>query len=280
MTVTFGHGRLWQQHETTATFTIEDTTAPAFSAMSRSTFPAMMELRCDELEALGIFSIDEACGEYTLEASCVSFSGGCVTPIGAYQANYTATDECGNTSTFSQIVILSDEVKPVPTIECPAEANLTADADCNADLDPSNTGMATASATDNCDAAPEVEVTYVDGPITDGCAGSYSFTRTFTATATDHCGNEDSISCDQLITVSDETAPDAPVIAGPADAEVLLDADCATDASPAVTGEATATAADNCDADPSIAISYEDSAPTCAGETQLNYVRPDVDRNR
>ena len=80
-------------------------------------------------------------------------------------------------------------------------------------------------------------MTYTDGPVTDGCAGSYSFTRTFTATATDHCGNEDSVSCDQLITVSDATAPDAPVITGPADAEVLLDADCMTDASTAVTGE-------------------------------------------
>ena len=69
--------------------------------------------------------------------------------VGAYQANYMATDECGNTSTFSQIVILSDDVKPVPSIECPAQADLTDDADCNADLDPSNTGMATAT-TDNC----------------------------------------------------------------------------------------------------------------------------------
>jgi len=255
--------------ETTATFTIEDTTAPAFSG------DVEVNISCDDwacdadaLEALGIFSIDEACGGYTLEASCVSFSGGCVTPVGAYQANYTATDECGNMSTFSQIVILSDEVKPVPSIDCPAEANLTADADCNADLDPSNTGTATGSATDNCDAAPEVVVTYVDGDVTDGCVGSYSFTRTWTATATDHCGNEDSISCDQLITVSDETAPDAPVITGPADAEVQLDDDCMTDSSPAVTGEATATADDNCDDAPSIAITHEDSAPTytCTGD--------------
>ncbi|MBK12653.1 MAG: hypothetical protein CL849_03900 [Crocinitomicaceae bacterium] len=255
--------------QTTATFTIQDTTAPAFSG------DVEVSISCDEwacdadaLEALGIFSIEEACGTYTLEASCVSFSGGCVTPVGAYQANYTATDECGNTSAFSQIVILSDDVKPVPSITCPAEANLTADADCDADLNPSNTGMAIGSATDNCDAAPEVVVTHIDGPILEGCAGSYSFTRTFTATATDHCGNTDSISCDQLITVSDETAPSAPVIDGPADAEVLLDADCATDASPSVTGEAAATATDNCDASPSIAITYEDSAPTyaCVGD--------------
>ena len=265
---------------TSATFTIEDTTAPAFTGDFE------VNISCDDwacdadaLEALGAFSIDEACGDYTLEASCVAFSGGCVTPVGAYQANYTATDECGNVSTFSQIVILSDEVKPVPAIECPEDITLEADADCMADLDPSNTGMAMGSATDNCDAAPEVVVTYMDGPITDICAGSYSFTRTFTATATDHCDNEDSITCDQLITVTDVTAPDAPMIAGPADAEVFLDADCSTDASPAITGEATATADDNCDADPSIEITYSDSDPvyTCtefdAGSVEYSFFR-------
>ena len=246
-----------------------------------------MTISCDEwacdadaLEALGVFSIDEAC-DY-LEASCVSFSGGCVTPIGAYQANYTATDECGNTSTFSQIVILSDDVKPVPTIECPAEANLTADADCNADLDPSNTGMATASATDNCDAAPEVEVTYVDGPLTDLCAGSYSFTRTFTATATDHCENEDSISCDQLITVTDVTAPDAPVMSvrpTPKSSSMPTAPRMPTPPSPV---RATATADDNCDAAPSIEITYADSDPvyTCRVTTRPKATTPSSDRRR
>ena len=253
----------------TATFTIEDTTAPAFSGDFETTI-SCDEWTCDAdaLEALGVFSIDEACGDYTLDASCTSFSGGCVTPVGAYQVDYTAEDECGNTSSFTQIVILSDDVKPVPSIVCPADIALTADADCNADLSTDNTGMATGSATDNCDAAPEVVVTYTDGPTTAICAGSYSFIRTFTATATDHCENEDSISCDQVITVNDETAPDAPVISGPADAEVFLDADCATDATPAITGEASATADDNCDADPSIDITYSDSEPTytCTGD--------------
>ena len=255
--------------QTTSTFTIEDTTAPAFSGEAEVNI-SCEEYTCDAdaLEALELFSIDEACGDYTLSANCTSFSGGCVTPVGAYFVEYTAEDECGNISTFSQIVILSDEIKPVPAIECPAAIELTADADCSADLSTDNTGMATASATDNCDAAPVVEVSYTDGEQTAICAGSYSFTRTFTATATDHCGNTDSISCDQLITVNDETAPSAPVISGPADAEVFLDADCATDASTAVTGVATATAEDNCDSDPSIAISSEDSAPayTCTGD--------------
>ena len=106
---------------TTATFTIEDTTAPAFIG------DVEVNISCDEwacdadaLEALGIFSIDEACGDYTLEASCVSFSGGCVTPVGAYQANYTATDECGNstTGTYDQTITVSDNIAPQFTNTC------------------------------------------------------------------------------------------------------------------------------------------------------------------
>ena len=254
---------------TDATFTIQDTTAPAFSGDYEVNISCeQYSCDADALEALGIFSISEDCGDYTLSANCTAFSGGCVTPIGAYQVDYTATDECGNSSNFTQIVILSDEVKPVPAITCPEDATLSADETCSADTTPANTGTATGSATDNCDSAPEVVVTYEDGDITEGCAGSYSFTRTWTATATDHCNNSESISCDQLITVNDDTAPDAPVIAGPANAEVFLDADCMTDASTDVTGEATATAADNCDSDPSIDISFADGAPTysCTGD--------------
>ena len=133
--------------------------------------------------------------------------------------------------TFTQIMNLFDNVKPAPSITCPPAATVVADADCEADLSTDNTGMATASATDNCDASPEVSIDYTDGEHTAICAGSYSFTRTFTATAEDHCGNTASASCDQLITVNDETAPSAPVFDALLDAEVFLDANCSTDAS-------------------------------------------------
>ena len=252
------------------TFTIEDTTAPTIAG------DAMTSLACDDwscdadaLEALGLFTVTEDCGDYTLAVTCMEFSGSCVTPVPGYYVTITATDECGNESLeFNQIIDLYDDVDPVPSIICPADYTITADADCNADTSTEAAGMATASATDNCDSNPEVDVTYTDGPSTYTCSGSYSFTRTFTATAEDHCGNEASTSCDQLITVNDETAPDAPVISGPADAEVFLGADCTTDASTAVTGEASATAHDNCDADPSIEITHTDGAPnyTCAGD--------------
>ena len=104
---------------------------------------------------------------------------------------YTATDECGNSSTFQQIVVLFDETAPVftsvpadYTIEC-SEAPLLEDA----------------TATDNCSSpAMAIDVEVVAGD----CDGNYSWIRTFTAT--DDCGNQ--TSAQQTITFIDTTAPE------------------------------------------------------------------------
>ena len=262
---------------TTATFTIEDTTAPTIAG------DLMTSIACDDwscdadaLEALGLFTVTEDCGDYTLSIECFATSGSCVTPVPGYNVTIVATDECGNDSDpFMQIIDLYDDVAPVPSITCPADYTTTLDADCNADTSTGAAGMATGSATDNCDAAPEVDVTFSDSAPNytcmgddDALEGSYTFTRTFTATATDHCGNTASTTCTQTITVNDEMAPAAPSIDCPADAEVFLDADCMTDASPTATGEAAATSTDNCDSDVAVTINYSDSAPTntCAGD--------------
>ncbi|MGB1074509.1 MAG: hypothetical protein ACPGYZ_10490, partial [Flavobacteriales bacterium] len=262
---------------TTATFTIEDTTAPTIAG------DAMVSIACDDwscdadaLEALGLFTVTEDCGDYTLSIECFATSGSCVTPIPGYNVTIVATDECGNESDpFMQIIDLYDNVAPIPSITCPADYTTTLDADCNADTSTGAAGMATGSATDNCDASPDVDVTFSDSAPNytcmgddDALEGSYTFTRTFTATATDHCGNTASTTCTQTITVNDETAPAAPSIDCPADAEVFLDDDCTTDASPTATGEAAATSTDNCDSDVAVTINYSDSAPTntCAGD--------------
>ena len=55
-------------------------------------------------------------------------------------------------------------------------------------------------ATDNCDNAPEVSISYAD-VVTQGCTGSYSIARTWTVTATDHCDLTASTTCLQTITV-------------------------------------------------------------------------------
>ena len=185
---------------TSATFTIEDTTDPVL------TNDPMITIPCDEYPDDIIYaSASDDCGGTTITFSDVQVSGGCLLPVGAYLRTYTATDDCGNTSTSEQIVTLIDDTAPVITV--PADYTTTADAlDCSADISSSAAGMA--SATDNCDA--DVEITYVDGDWSYTCTGdddTTEGTRTLTRTwtATDDCGN--SSSGTQSITVTDETAP-------------------------------------------------------------------------
>ena len=66
----------------------------------------------------------------------------------------TAEDDCGNESSTScdQTIIVQDNINPVASIECPADATVSLDANCEADLSTDALGMATGSGTDNCDA--------------------------------------------------------------------------------------------------------------------------------
>ena len=66
--------------------------------------------------------------------------------------------------------------------------------------------MAEVVASDNCGGPdPDVELSWTDHDTTSTCVGSFSFTRTFTATAIDNCGNETTVSCSQSIGVADQT---------------------------------------------------------------------------
>ena len=70
-----------------------------------------------------------------------------------------------------------------------------------------------ASASDNCATDLEVTITYEDGESTPICEGSFSFTRTFTATSEDDCDNIGTATCTQLITINDNTDPEVTTMA-------------------------------------------------------------------
>ncbi len=106
---------------------------------------------------------------------------------------WTATDNCGNTSTCTQVITVTDDTGP--TIMCPANTSI----DCSESTDPSNTGSATAM--DDCSGVMSITSSDSDAP--GNCAGNHVITRTWTAT--DNCGNSNS--CDQTITVTDTTPP-------------------------------------------------------------------------
>ena len=123
----------------------------------------------------------------------------------------TATDQCENETTHTcvQTITVSDITNPVPSITCPADYTVDADADCNADTTPAAAGEPAVSATDNCSPSENItlDVSYEDSEAVYACEGEYTFTRTWTLLATDDCGNFASTSCTQAITVEDNTAP-------------------------------------------------------------------------
>ena len=127
-----------------------------------------------------------------------NFIGGLVPSCGStgsVMVTFTATDECGNTSTTSAVFEVTDTTAPV--VNCPSDLSL----ECS---DPNNSNtinawLLQASATDQC--SPNVTVTndYPD-VFVDGCGTSGTFTVTFTAT--DDCGNFSICSSDIIITDS------------------------------------------------------------------------------
>ncbi|WP_158611356.1 zinc-dependent metalloprotease [Mangrovimonas spongiae] len=173
----------------------------------------------------------DACGGVpSLSLSKTNFN---CSDLGTNSITLNVTDSDGNISSCTATVTVEDNVNPI--ITCPSSRSIK----CDEDSTPANTGFATA--TDNCDATPNI--TFSDVENLTGCGGTGTITRTWRAT--DGSGNTSS--CTQIITLVDASAP---VITCPDD----LDVECGSDYSPSATG--TATAVDNCDTNP--VLTYSD----------------------
>ena len=215
----------------TQTITVEDTTAPEFTSV-----PADYTAECSDELILDDASASDNCGAVSIEVSSETLAGDAA---GNYTVvrTFTATDDCGNSTTATQTITVEDTTAPELTI--PADYT----AECSDEL-----VMDAASASDNCG---EVTIEEVSETIAGDCAGSYTIVRTFTAT--DDAGN--STSATQTITVEDTTAPEFTSV--PADYtaecsdELILD---------------DASASDNCGA-----VSIEESSETLAGDAAGNY---------
>jgi hypothetical protein len=134
----------------------------------------------------------DGCGGVEITYSDVPVSGGCVFPIGTLLRTYTATDDCGNSSSIEQIIVLIDEVAPIIT-SWPADYTAECSDEHHFDTE--------ASATDNCDSNPEFTIS--TDTIAGDCIGDFTILRTFTAS--DHCDNTSSVV--QTITIIDTTGP-------------------------------------------------------------------------
>lgn len=214
---------------------VVDETAPTFTA------PADVSLACganlDDLSLTGdVTDAMDNCGDvfvehFDAEGTSLCFDGDVVI------RTWRATDECGNETTLTQTITLTDDVDPYFTF-VPADTNI----ECG---ESTPDEMATAG-----DACSSVEVTVAETMGEPNCTGLASIIRTFTAT--DGCGN--SATAVQVVTVVDDIAPTFTV---PADATVA----CGGDASPAVTGEPT-DVDDICSL--TIDVSYTDEVLTSA----------------
>ena len=181
------------------------------------------------------------------EVSAVLMSGGC---IGTWYRTWTATDDCGNSSSAEQLITLMDVT--APTFETvPADTTIVLNAFCDANYVVEVTG-GYPSVSDNCDVCfdQNLVVDYTESDAVYTCEGDDDMlegTRYIerTWTVTDQCGN--SSNHVQVITLEDDSAP-----TGSAEAVIL---DCATyrDAADQMFG--TIEAHDNCDSD--VAISFD-----------------------
>ncbi|WP_174435335.1 SprB repeat-containing protein, partial [Psychroserpens damuponensis] len=219
----------------TQTIIINDTIAPTLNV------PPKISIECNNSinpSATGTATGSDNCGEVT-----ISYYDNSVVECGSTQTikrEWTATDNCGNTTSANQIIIIEDTT--APTLIIPNDITI----ECSNSTNPSNTGNAQAN-----DTCGNVTMSYNDVSIA-YCGSSEIITRTWTAT--DDCGN--TMSSNQTITIEDKTAPTLNI---PADATV----ECTASYNPSETGNATGT--DNCG---SVNISYSDTSDTGCGNSE------------
>jgi gliding motility-associated-like protein len=184
------------------TINVTDTVAPVIAAL-----PETSTISCPATPVFAVATATDACGSaFTLTSADVTTNGACA---GSYSVTrtWTATDACGNVSKASQTINVTDTVAPV-IAALPATSTIS----CT-----DTPAFAVATATDACGSA--FTLTSADVKTNGTCAGSYSVTRTWTAT--DACGNKSTAS--QTINVQDLAGPTTSTVF-PASVDVRCDA--------------------------------------------------------
>ena len=222
---------------------VEDNIEPTFDPSSYY----QVDVYCDEYEEDAIYSVSasdncdsnvevevlynvDCDGDLEHGFSNDEVSGTCA---GTYLRTYLATDDCGNTSTFEQIINLHDDTAPTISLDCPADITISKDENCFANDTRSGAGELEYEVTDNC-SVDSTCVHVTDSEPTYTCEHSYYFTRTWEVEAWDACENYSVDSCSQLITVVDDSAPAKPIINCPADVTRYRNDDCYTNVNPHV----------------------------------------------
>ncbi|SIN80800.1 gliding motility-associated C-terminal domain-containing protein, partial [Chitinophaga niabensis] len=213
----------------TQVITVQDTVAPRFDIVA----PADTTVDCNSVPAQPVITATDNCsatGNITVTRNEVRTNGSCANSY-ILTRTWTATDECGNDTTITQVINVRDTAAPRFDVVAPADTTV----DCN-----SVPAQPVINATDNCSAAGNITITRNEVRTNGSCANSYILTRTWTAV--DECGNDTTIT--QVINVRDTAAPRFDIVA-PADTTV----DCNS-----VPAQPVITATDNCSAAGNITI--------------------------
>jgi subtilisin-like proprotein convertase family protein len=222
------------------TINVQDITGPNLIGV-----PADITVDCGSVPAAGAVAALDACspvGSVPVTMNEVTTAGSCA---GNYiiTRTWTATDGCGNSSSQSQTITVTDVTAPV-LAGVPSDLSI----DCG---DPIPV-VGSPTASDDCSGAT---ISFNEVTAAGSCAGNYTITRTWTAT--DVCGN--STSASQVITVIDVTGP---LLSGvPANTTV----NCTSLPVPA-----TVTVSDNCSGVTILGVVFNETITpgSCAG----NYV--------
>ncbi|MEP6794815.1 MAG: HYR domain-containing protein [Saprospiraceae bacterium] len=169
------------------TIVVNDTTSPFITFC-----PGSSTINCGVVPVFGTPTATDACdplvsiipADVTIQSSCP----------GQYSIvrTWTAVDDCNNSATCSAMITVQDNTPP--QIHCPSDLVLTCDAGQNY-VSLINAWIATATATDACDANVTIFSNYNGGSIPDfSCQGGLIITFT----ATDDCGNTST--CNATIT--------------------------------------------------------------------------------
>lgn len=206
---------------TIAEFTLEDNQGPVFSNV-----PASTSVECNNVPSVSTPTIMDSCDPNpTLDFMETNQPGNC---LGSYTLTrtWTATDDCGNTTTAVQTITVDDTTPPAFNNQ-PTNQTVS----CNAVPPAANVTIM-----DSCD--PDPTITFSEIRTNGTCDYEYTITRSWVAT--DNCGNQSTFN--QTITVQDNEAPQ---FVGPNNITVS----CQQGTDPGATGTPGAMV-DNCDPAP------------------------------
>src|SRR5690606_26974341 len=183
ITVTFTAFNGCGELETTAMFSIEDTTAPVLSDT-----PEDIIVACDNIpDPVILTAIDNCDDTVSVEFEEKSTTDGCKSTL---ERIWKATDCAGNSTTHTQIITIEDKQEPSFVETLPVDQVVS----CDNIPDP-----VILTAIDNCDDTVSAE--FEEKTTTDGCSSTLQ--RIWTAT--DCAGNITNHT--QIITIEDKQAP-------------------------------------------------------------------------